>query len=195
MDNYLLKYADTVKNGLVNTIASDKNGNKVQAEDLLSSFAEFTETKRKEGALFFFCGNGASASMAEHMSHDFFQNGDIQTYTVSETSHITAISNDYSYEDVFAYRIEKLKAEKGVLVTISSSGSSSNIIKAIYAARKRGWFVATFSGKSEDNPSRLLGDYNFYVPLSTYGLVESAHAVLLHCWLDMYLDLCHGGKH
>ena len=82
-----------------------------------------------------------------------------------------------------------------MLITISSSGNSPNIIKAINTARELGVFIVTLSGKKEDNQSRRLGDLNFYVPLDTYGLVESAHAVLLHCWLDMYLDKYKGGRH
>ena len=85
--------------------------------------------------------------------------------------------------------------EKDMLITISSSGNSPNIIKAIHTARELGVFIVTLSGKKEDNQSRRLGDVNFYVPLDTYGLVESAHAVLLHCWLDMYLDKYKGGRH
>ena len=130
--------------------------------------------------MIFFCGNGASATMAEHMSHDWFQNAGVNTYTCSETSHITAISNDVSYADVFAYRIERVLTEKDILVTISSSGNSPNVIRAIEEARKKGAFIITVSGKDGGNQSRKLGDLNFYVPLDTYGLVESAHAVLLH---------------
>jgi D-sedoheptulose 7-phosphate isomerase len=133
--------------------------------------------------------------MAEHMSHDCFQNADILTYTVSETSHLTAISNDVSFGEVFAYRIGKMCGKNDMLVTISSSGNSPNIISAIRAAREKGMTVVTLSGKSADNESRKLGDLNFYVPLDTYGLVESAHAVLLHCWLDLYLDRYMGGRH
>ena len=133
--------------------------------------------------------------MAEHLSHDSFQNADFLTETCSETSHITAISNDVSYEDVFAYRINKMLKEKDMLITISSSGNSPNVIKAIETAHKKGVFVVTISGKGADNRSRQMGDLNFYVPLDTYGLVESAHAVLLHCWLDMYLDKYMGGRH
>lgn len=85
--------------------------------------------------------------MAEHMSHDWFQNAKVNTYTVSETAHLTAISNDVSYEDVFAYRIERILTEKDILVTISSSGNSPNVIKAIEEAKKKGAFIVTVSGK------------------------------------------------
>jgi len=124
-----------------------------------------------------------------------FQNGGILTYTVSETSHLTAISNDLSFEDVFSYRIKKMCTENDMLITISSSGNSPNVISAIKAARGLGMFVVTLSGMSPDNKSRKLGDLNFYIPLDTYGLVESAHALLLHYWLDLYLEKYKGGRH
>jgi D-sedoheptulose 7-phosphate isomerase len=151
--------------------------------------------RRDGGGVFFFVGNGASATMAEHLSHDCFQNADMLTYTCSETAHITAISNDISYERVFAYRITKMCRAKDVLVTISSSGDSPNILNAIEAAREKGMFVVTLSGRSSGNSSRKRGDLNFYVPLPTYGLVESAHSVLLHSWLDLFLDKYMGGRH
>lgn len=150
---------------------------------------------QQRGGLLFFCGNGASATMAEHMSHDWFQNAQVNTYTCSETSHITAISNDMSYADVFAYRIERVLTDRDILVTISSSGNSPNIIRAIEEAKKKGSFVVTLSGKGGENRSRQLGDLNFYVPLDTYGLVESAHAVLLHSILDEFLEQYMGGRH
>ena len=150
---------------------------------------------QEKGGMIFFCGNGASATMAEHMSHDWFQNAGVNTYTCSETSHITAISNDVSYADVSAYRIERVLTEKDILVTISSSGNSPNVIRAIEEARKKGAFIITVSGKDGGNQSRKLGDLNFYVPLDTYGLVESAHAVLLHSALDQFLEQYMGGRH
>ncbi|MCL2226746.1 MAG: SIS domain-containing protein [Oscillospiraceae bacterium] len=133
--------------------------------------------------------------MAEHMSHDCFQNADMLTQTCSETSHITAIANDLSYEDVFSYRISKTLSEKDMLIAISSSGNSPNVVKAIKTAKELGVFVVTVTGKSADNTARTLGDLNFHVPLDTYGLVESAHAILLHCWLDLFLDKYMGGRH
>ena len=82
-----------------------------------------------------------------------------------------------------------------MLITVSSSGNSPNIVKAIDTAREKGSFVVTVSGKKLDNKSRQKGDLNFYIPLETYGMVESAHAVLLHIALDNYLDKYMGGRH
>ena len=195
LENYSSNYFSDIKEGLSNLIATDSAGNVLDADEALEKWVDICEEKRKQRGVFFFCGNGASATMAEHMSHDCFQNADFLTQTCSETSHLTAISNDISYEDVFSYRISKMLKESDMLVTISSSGNSPNVIKAIKTAKELGAFVVTVSGKKADNKSRQLGDLNFYVPLETYGMVESAHAVLLHCWLDMYLDKYKGGRH
>jgi D-sedoheptulose 7-phosphate isomerase len=81
-------------------------------------------------------------------------------------------------------------SKKGdLLVTISSSGNSLNIIKSIEMAREKGMGVVTFSGLKPDNQSRKMGDLNFYIPAKTYGIVECAHQVLLHVWLDQYMGV------
>ncbi len=195
LDNYSANYFEDIKKSLDSMVVTDNAGKILRADEALETWIDVCEEKRKQRGMFFFCGNGASATMAEHMSHDCFQNADFLTQTCSETSHITAISNDMSYEDVFSYRIGKMLKETDMLITISSSGNSPNVIKAIKTAKELGVYVVTVSGKKEDNQSRKLGDLNFYVPLETYGMVESAHAVLLHCWLDMYLDKYKGGRH
>lgn len=195
LEKYSTTYFNDIRNGLDRMIVTDIKGNVMIVDEALEKWIDVCEDLKRERGMFFFCGNGASATMSEHMSHDCFQNADFLTQTCSETSHLTAISNDVSYEDVFAYRISKMLREGDMLITISSSGNSPNIVKAIKTAKKLGTFVVTISGKKEDNQSRHLGDLNFYVPLDTYGMVESSHAVLLHCWLDMYLDKYKGGRH
>ncbi len=193
--NYAGQYFEDIRLSLGRAVSTDENGNKLDTDSALTIWVEESKKRRDVEGVFFFCGNGASATMAEHLSHDCFQNADFLTETVSETSHITAISNDLSYEEVFAYRISKMMKDKDMLITISSSGNSPNVIRAIEEGRKKSAFVVTLSGMSEGNKSRKKGDLNFYIPLQTYGMVESAHAVLLHCWLDMYLDKYKGGRH
>lgn len=190
------EYIDDVLTGVNHLITTDQNGNEMpiqEALDLWNARAKAVRDDKK--GLIFFCGNGASATMAEHMSHDWFQNAGINTTTCAETAHITAISNDLSYEDVFSYRINRILSERDILVTISSSGNSPNIVKALETGKKKGAYCITFSGKGADNKSRKMGDINFYVPLDTYGLVESAHAVILHAALDHFLEKYMGGKH
>ncbi len=193
---YTCEYFDLINNGLKRMIVTNKDGKVIEADQGLDIWAEKAyEVQQKTKGLIFFCGNGASATMAEHMSHDWFQNAVINTTTCAETSHITAISNDLSYEDVFSYRVNRIISDKDILVGISSSGNSPNIIKAIDVANKKGAFTISVSGKKDDNSIREKADLNFYVPLETYGEVESAHAVLLHAALDFFLDKYMGGRH
>ena len=196
MISYFNEYVNDINVAFSKTIVTTSNGEELEISDGLKLWAKKAkDIKDNSKGLMFFCGNGASATMAEHMSHDWFQNGLVNTYTVSETSHLTAISNDVSYEDVFAYRINRICSERDMLVTISSSGNSPNVVKAIATAKEKGTYVVTVSGKSPDNKSRNSGNLNFYVPLDTYGMVESAHAVLIHAALDCYLDMYMGGRH
>lgn len=190
------EYVQDVFDGIKEGVVTDQIGNEIlmqEAMDLWSKKAKDVRDKKK--GLIFFCGNGASATMAEHMSHDWFQNAEVNTLTCAETAHITAISNDISFEDVFSYRINRILSDRDILVTISSSGNSPNIVKALKAGREKGAYCITFSGKGADNKSRKMGDLNFYVPLDTFGLVESAHAVILHAVLDNFLEKYMGGKH
>lgn len=193
---YGYDYFKTIFEGLKNMKVTNGIGYKINLDEGLNLFAEKVRYIQQESkGLLFFCGNGASASMAEHMSHDWFQNGVVNTTTCAEVSHITAISNDISYEEVFSYRIRRILSDSDMLVAISSSGNSPNIVNAIKAAKEKGAFTVSVSGKGDDNKIRQMCDLNFYVPLPTYGEVESAHAVLLHCMLDYFLDTYMGGRH
>lgn len=195
LQNYYEKYRNDFNEAMGKMAVSDERGVSLDADTALGQWVDRSEEVRKKRGVFFLCGNGASATIAEHLSHDCFQNADFLTQTCAETSHITAISNDISYENVFSYRIGKTLQKGDMLITISSSGNSPNIIKAIETAKEKGAFVVTLSGKKPDNQSRQLGNFNFYIPLSTYGMVESAHAMVMHIWLDMYLDKYKGGRH
>ena len=193
---YGFDYYSLINDALKNTVVTDEDGKLLDLDKGLEIWAEKAQfVKNDAKGLIFFCGNGASASMAEHMSHDWFQNAVINTTTCAEVSHITAISNDLSYDEVYSYRVKRIISEKDILVGISSSGNSQNIVNAIIAAKDNGAFTISLSGKKQDNKIRKLADLNFYVPLEHYGEVESAHAVLLHAALDYYLDKYMEGRH
>ncbi len=85
------------------------------------------------------------------------------------------------------FKIKKSFTSSDMLITISCSGNSPNIIKAIEAARDKGGRVVTLSGFRRDNLSRNLGDLNIFVPAQTYGAVEVAHTGIMHGWLDQFL--------
>ncbi len=137
----------------------------------------------------YFVGNGASAAMASHMAADALKNGQLRAMAFNDAPLLTAVSNDIAFENCFAEPIRRFGIQGDLLTTISSSGNSPNILKAIEAARAQNMRVVTLSGMKPDNKSRVLGDVNFYVPAKTYGIVECAHQVLLHCWLDLYMGI------
>ena len=92
---------------------------------------------------------------------------------------------------MFALPLERLARAGDLLITISSSGSSPNIVRALERAQALRLQIVTLSGRKPDNPSRRFGDVNVYIPNERYGWIESAHHVVLHYWLDQYLNV-HG---
>lgn len=125
-------------------------------------------------------GNGGSSAIVSHAQNDLSESSQIRAMVFTEQPVLTARANDYGYGSVFE-RPLNIWAEPGDLwITVSSSGKSENIVRSLEMARHRNCNIITFSGFSADNPSRSMGDINFYVPSSVYAYVESAHMTLLH---------------
>lgn len=143
-----------------------------------------TCTLREKGKTIYLIGNGASASMASHLSADLAKNAKIHTEVFSDLSLITAIANDLSFDEVFSEPLKTRAKQGDMLVAISSSGESANIIKAVDIARNIDMIVVTYTGFSGGNSVRKLGDINFYVDVDTYGAAESCHSMMLHHWMD-----------
>jgi len=146
----------------------------------------FTSHKTAFSQLFFI-GNGGSAAIASHMTADFMKNGGMRTYSLYDNAIMSCISNDYGYDQVFAKPLSMLGNPGDLLVAISSSGNSSNIVNAIRVAKEKQIFVITFTGFKPDNKSRTLGNLNVYVPCEEYGKVESIHQIILQQIVDMIL--------
>lgn len=146
---------------------------------------ELTIEVRNKKSSIYLIGNGASASMASHFAADLAKNAYLHTEVFSDLSLITAISNDMGYGWVFAEPLRR-RAKKGdMLVAISSSGFSKNILRAADVAKDIGVAVVTLSAMSPDNPLRSKGILNAYAPAETYGCAETCHAAILHHWMDM----------
>ncbi len=125
-------------------------------------------------------GNGGSAAIASHHANDFGRNGGVRALAFNDGALLTCLANDFGYEEAFAEAL-RIHADSGdVLIAISSSGKSRNILHAVIEARKLGLFTITFSGFTADNPLSTLGHLNFYVPSDSYGIVETAHMLMLH---------------
>lgn len=150
-------------------------------------FDVFSETKEKGGTLYF-VGNGGSAAIASHMTSDFKKNGCMKTGALLDASVITCFGNDFGYDHIYSKQIEQIGEEGDVLVAISSSGNSPDIVNAVLQAKKIGMKVITFSGFKSDNKIKSMGDINVYTSIEQYGIVESVHITILQQVVDAILD-------
>ena len=132
----------------------------------------------------FFIGNGGSAAIASHMAVDFWKNLGIAAMTFNDGPLLTCLSNDEGYDQVFKRSVGMFAQKGDILVAISSSGQSQNILNAVQAAIEHEMQVITLSGFHADNHLRRCGDLNFYVPAAHYGYVEVLHHAICHCWVD-----------
>ena len=182
--SYYKKYVESISLGLELLEVSSLGSEVIEQSTWLEELEQITSDVKGATGRFFFIGNGASAAFASHMSLDWSKNGGVPCVPLFDLSHLTALGNDLGYDEIFAEPLKWHGTVSDVLITISSSGNSPNILRAIEVAREKGMKVITLSGLKPDNKSRKLGDLNLYIPAKTYGIVECLHQVLLHAWLD-----------
>ena len=189
MSSYYRDYVTTMDQALRGLEITGPDGESVETEAGFERFCELSRKVRESGRKQYLCGNGASAAFANHMALDWTKNGGIPTHSFSDSALLTALGNDLGYEESFSAPLGWYAKPGDQLVTISSSGNPPNIIRVIETAREKGLSVITLSGLKPDNASRKLGDLNLYIPAKTYGVVECAHQILLHVWLDQFMDI------
>lgn len=131
----------------------------------------------------YFIGNGGSTAIASHMAIDWLNRAHVSAFALNDGPALTCLSNDYGYEEVFHRQLLQHLRSGDMLMIISSSGKSPNVLRSLQAANGIASIV-TFSGFAPDNPLRKFGGANFYVPSSDYGIVETAHLGILHALLD-----------
>ncbi|PKN06783.1 MAG: phosphoheptose isomerase [Deltaproteobacteria bacterium HGW-Deltaproteobacteria-8] len=161
----------------------DAEGSELGSQGLQVWVRRTLEVARREGCAFF-AGNGASASMASHFSTDIAKNTRMRTMVFTDPALITCVGNDFCYEDIFAEPLSWHIRPGDMVVLVSSSGNSPNVVKAAQLARERGGMVVTLTAMRPDNTLRGLGDLNFYVPADSYSYAETSHAAILHHWVD-----------
>jgi D-sedoheptulose 7-phosphate isomerase len=140
----------------------------------------------EHGAWIFVCGNGGSAAIANHLTCDFVKG--IQTNTgrrprvqslSSNIELITAIGNDLAYADIFAYQLSTLARSGDLLLTVSSSGNSENIVRAVQWAKEHGMATIALTG-FDGGRSAQLAEIGIHVPAANYGIVEDLHQSIMH---------------
>jgi len=174
----------TLKAGLELLSVFEGSGEEVEVDLAFSRWRDITAQVRETGKTVYLIGNGASASIASHIAADLSKNARLRTEVFTDLSLITAITNDISYEEVFAEPLRQRMIDGDMLVAISSSGQSPNIIKGARQAASRCGLVVTLSAMGPSNTLKSLGILNFYVPAKTYGIAEICHTAILHFWVD-----------
>ena len=177
-------YLDTLKKAADNVAVSDQSSLRLDRDETITKVIELMRNGSMNGNKIIFVGNGGSASIASHMAIDYSKNGRLPAVSFNDGAALTCIGNDLGYENVFSEQIKLHAKQDDLLIAISSSGASQNILNALTQARAVGCNIITMSGFSEENPLRQLGDINWYVPSSEYGFVEITHLTLCHAILD-----------
>ena len=164
-----------------------RNQEQYVADTSMAELVNLFTLHKQNNSNIFFIGNGGSSAIASHMTADFMKNGGMNTYSLYDNALTTCMGNDYGYEYVFSRPLEFLIREGDLLVAISSSGNSANIVNAIRVAKEKNAEVLTLTGFKEDNQAKQLGDYNLYVPCMEYGIVESIHNLILQEIVDIIM--------
>lgn len=149
---------------------------------------------KKQKKNVFFIGNGGSAAISSHQALDLWNHSGIKAFSFNDPALLTGISNDYGFENVFSRPLEEFCSKGDLLIAISSSGRSKNILNGVKVAKAKGCKVIGFSGFKKENPLSLLSDLSFYVPSSSYGVVETTHFLLTHAIIDQVARVKKGPK-
>ncbi len=139
------------------------------------------------------CGNGGSAADAQHFSGELLgrfereRPGLPAVALTTDSSTLTAIANDYQYEDVFAKQVRALGQSGDVLLAISTSGNSENVLRAVTTAHSRGLKVVALVGRDGGTIARSLssGDVELRVPADRTCRIQEVHLLIIHCLCDL----------
>jgi D-sedoheptulose 7-phosphate isomerase len=188
-DNYYSNYFKSIYQGLNDSIYY-LDQQKIEPQLFFETIKGILIKLRESRNKIYFFGNGASAAFANHMALDFSKNGKILARSLSDSALLTALSNDYSYDNAM---IEYLKIEgvtkDDLVITISSSGNSPNVINVLDHCKENNIKSLALSGLKNNNKSISLADFSIYVPMKTYGMVECTHQIFLHLILDQSMEI------
>lgn len=161
--------------------------NQERAESLELAAALISSTQLQGGKVII-VGNGGSAAMASHVAVDLTKAAGVRTINFNEADLLTCLANDYGYEHWVEKALDFYADEGDLVILISSSGKSPNIVNGARRALELKLRVITLSGFSRDNPLRALGEVNLWADSRVYNIVEMTH----HIWLVAIVDYLQG---
>ena len=132
-------------------------------------------------------GNGGSAAIASHVSVDLTKNANIRSVNFNEADLITCFANDYGYENWVVEAIKAYTNINDLIILISSSGTSKNIVNAAKYCKDNNIDLITLSGFTKDNPLSSLGNVNFHIESTEYNYIEMSHHIILLALVDIFV--------
>ena len=186
--SWMRGFVGTLADLLTGTEASDPSRRFLPIDEAMEWAALAARATHDRGNKLMFIGNGGSAGTASHMAADYSKNANLRALALNDGSMLTCLGNDYGYEHVFAKQIEFFGRPGDLLVALSASGRSANILNAVTAARGMDCTVMTLSGFAPDNPLRGMGDMNFFLAADSYVFVEVGHMALCHAILEYCIE-------
>lgn len=162
--------------------------NLIEFEDIIQIFSKKIFTTLDNGNKLLFCGNGGSAAESQHMAAEYCatlnhhnpRKGFKAMALSVDTSFITAWSNDFGFDGIFARQIETLGEENDLLICYSTSGSSKNIIEAALEAKRKKMTVLSFTGNSKNNKLAEISSSSFLAPSSKTAFIQELHTIVGH---------------
>jgi D-sedoheptulose 7-phosphate isomerase len=147
----------------------------------------------QDGGKVLSCGNGGSAGDAQHFSSELLNRFEMERPPLAaialstDTSTLTAIANDYAYDDIFAKQVSALGNAKDILLAISTSGNSLNVVRAIDAAHERGARIIALTGRDGGDIATVLesNDIEIRVPSDRTARIQEVHLLIIHCLCDL----------
>ena len=174
--NFIVNYIDEF-NSAISKVKSQKK----EVEKIYETLIKFQNKK----SIHIF-GNGGSASIASHFSMDLTNNSNIKCYSYNDPTLITCFSNDFKYENWISRVLQKYGKKDDLLILISSSGKSKNMLNAVTTSKKMKFSnVVTFTGFDIENPLKKKGDINIWIDSKNYNVIENSHQFYLLLLVDM----------
>ena len=156
--------------------------------DDLTIFAQSLKKMHSRGNKAIIVGNGGSSAIASHFSVDLTKNASVRCINFNEADLITCFANDYGFDNCIKYAIDFNGDAGDILIAISSSGKSKDIINGCNSARENNFSkIVTFSGFDENNPLKECGDLNFWIDSKAYNFVENIHQFWLLAVVDIII--------
>lgn len=191
----MIDFIERTKNSFEASIVTKQKTIQFSLPTIIGAAKIMAESLRQGGKILV-CGNGWSAGDAQHFSAELLNRFQIERPPLAaialstDSSTLTAIANDYEYSQVFSKQIQALGKKDDVLLVISTSGGSQNIVNAIYVAQDCGLRIVLLSGKDGGKAAQALrnSDIGIIVPENVTARIQETHILVIHCLCDL-IDL------